>query len=245
MFEIAFTASKVSTEWPNLGTLPKPLATAIAVYDESQYVESPSLDVGADTITTKNIRERVAELAAELSTQAHHQEARNRVRNALAWNVVTIAGELAPEMIRQTGRKFIDAVTRYTDAALALPKVITPETIIAGGAEVLTAWQAARDAAAELAVFDSWLASLAYLPAYQGHETYVWCRLFSPKDRDQAQRLKSAHQGSANDYARAINPVYFAAVRGNVSWSLNDPKRVAEIIADIEAQPIPENGWKA
>ena len=55
MFDINDTARTVSTDWPALvGTLPKELADAIAVYDEAGYVEGPNVGIDASKITAKN-----------------------------------------------------------------------------------------------------------------------------------------------------------------------------------------------
>jgi hypothetical protein len=237
MLDITDTARSVSTDWPALvGTLPKALADAIAVYDEAGYAEGPDVGIDASKITTKNVSQTTADLAEVLAAEDKFNEAKLRVRRVLARSVLHTAGAAVPEVIETIRPVFERAVSEYAEAVEALPDEISSSALVDAGPEVLGAYQTAIAAVAVISRVDSWLAGLSNLPAYAGRNPEPALRVLNPTTRAELQAMVNA-QGATNPdlYLQRLNPLYVKAVREGIEFQMHTPVETAKLRADIES----------
>ncbi|WP_138843892.1 hypothetical protein [Rhodococcus pyridinivorans] len=236
MFDPTFIATKISNDWGNLGVrLPKTLKEAIAVYDEVQYVEAPHPYVDPKTITTDNVGDVVAQVTDDLVAAEKHAEAKRRVREALARQVLNAAGAAVPTLLEGLKPQFEAAVAKFQSAAGRLPYDLSAESLVKAGPDALAALGEAREASAEIKRIDSWLAHLVDLPAYGGHDSDPALRLFAPETPEQLHVLTNARANKRHDQlVKELDPVLWHGIKAGVPTALNTPHDIARIREELE-----------
>ncbi|UPK65309.1 hypothetical protein MYP14_08335 [Rhodococcus pyridinivorans] len=236
MFDPTFIATKVSNDWGNLGVrLPKTLKEAIAVYDEVQYVEAPHPYVDPKTITTDNVGDVVAQVTDDLVAAEKHAEAKRRVREALARQVLNAAGAAVPTILEGIKPGFEAAVTKFAKAAERLPDDLSSDSLVKAGPDALVALGEAREAAAEIKQVESYLASLVQLPAYSVFGHHPALRIFAPESPEQLSVLTNARNNKRHDpLVRELGPILWHGIKAGVPTALNTPDESARIRDELE-----------
>jgi hypothetical protein len=237
MFDVFYTASTISNDWPEVvGKLPKALTEAIDAFDAVRVVEEPYTGFDASEVTAKNASETVTKLAADLVVASQFDEAQRRVSGALAGRILRTAGAVVPEVIDSLRPAFDKAVAEFADAVSELPDDVSSDALVAAGPAVLADYHRALAAQADIARIDRWLDSLVNLPAFAGQPHEPATRVLNPLNRSQFHALGNA--ASSSDQLGQLNPIYVAAVREKIEFELHDPAEAASIRQEIEAQPV-------
>ncbi|EKT81856.1 hypothetical protein WSS_A15229 [Rhodococcus opacus M213] len=232
------TVSRISNWKSTLDvTIPKPLADAIANYEALRYVETGHEPV----ITTAKLKAagvaaEVERVAAELSVNAHLDEAKRRVAFSIEGDILREAAAAVPSVLAQLTERFDAEAARYVDAAKKLPEVLTSVVVVeTRDAEVLTALGEATEAAGFLEKVDSWLVSLGELPGYSSNYEPV-LRVTAPSDYASMCDLQEAHRtrNNADTLLLSVGPVYFAAARNGVEFKMMTPDESTALLRELE-----------
>lgn len=190
MFDITFVADSVNAWTNQVGELPKPLADALAVADQSQWVQSTFTYPDIDKLTVKNLEGAVNAYAAELAAKEAFNQAHREIKVSLAQKVVRLAGEYAPTLRDSNVERFNTIVGRYVEALKALPDDCSPSSLVANGGGAVEAFNEAVQLEAELNGFHNWLQSLTNFPKYAASGNAL--TIVAPKDRAAYQDFVNA-----------------------------------------------------
>lgn len=234
-FDPTLDAKRVVSDWGALvGDLPKPLAEAIAVFDEAQWVEPPAGGLPVEKITAKNVEEAVTDLARSLTLEGTFTTAKNRVLDGLARRVLALAAEAVPDLLDRLEPEFNAAVAEFKAAVDGLPEDHSPAALIASGPSAVESYHRAVEAQAKLNRFSGWLNTLTGLPGFGGYADSV-LRILRPSNRAEYKLLLDA--GSRRDGSE-LNPLYVAAVEAGLPWQMNTPAEAQVIADEINSQPV-------
>lgn len=248
MYDPTYTASTVST-WTGLGvTLPADLIKAIKAFDAVQYVKivsTPEIDV--ETLTADNAEQTIRTLADQLvlstvvDTGADRlsalERAKIKVQDAAARAVLGLAREAIPDVIEQLTPRFEQQAQAYAEAVSQLPDQITSETLIGGGATVVTAYGNAQSAASYLNQVSSWVRSTGSLTGYLPKTSEKTIRILRPENGLQLAKLEEAEQLKADNALAALNPVLVAAVKLSVPFGINTLAECDQIRHRLRLRP--------
>jgi hypothetical protein len=236
----AYTAARFISEWTSLvpDLIPAKLKTIIDTFDEVGFVEEPHLTVNPATVTVKNVRDTVADLAAAIAAQKRFTEARSQVQHVLAVEVLQTAGEVAEAVIDGLEPDFDKTVDGFVSAVGMLPEDLSAANLLHAGTGAVAAYQEAVAHQDALKRFDRFAASLTYLPTYPAAAEPV-LRLLAPSTRNELKRLLTAQEGTKRrgEYGD-LSPLWVEAVRAGVRWRLATPLEAADLRREIEAQPV-------
>lgn len=219
MFDIITTADAV-TRWTALGVkLPKPLASAVEVFEAIRYVEVEYPVVfNLEGVTAANAEVKIREFANQLlptigvaptggAPRSALAEAKRQALHVAAREVISEARIAVPEVIEQLVPAFAKAATEFAGAVEALPDDLSDSAIVQAGPAVLTEYHRAMEAQAAIAKYDGWLASLSQLPGL-GYQADPDARVLSRRPKNTS--------GSFGQ----LNPNYVAAVREDIAFVL-------------------------
>lgn len=233
MFDVQLSADRVA-RWASVFDLPKPLQTAIDRLELVEQVESPGAFVDVTKVTAKTAESVVAQYAADLATEAHFHDARKRLADAAAREVLQVAGTLVDDMRAALLPRWDSAVKTFTEAVQAIGSTdLSAAALIQAGAGAVEQYHHAVAAQQELAVLEGWAASLVELPRFVGHGADPVCRVTAPTTRAQLQALENARGRNAE-----LNSLYTAALELGVPLVLNTPEEAGAIRYAIESQPV-------
>jgi hypothetical protein len=234
MFNVDLIARRI-TEWQtDVGDLPKALADAIAVWEESTYAMAPATPATGDC-TVKNVSERIEALALALAVADKHGEASRRIGDALALKVVEAAGDALPGIIKRLQPEFTAAAARYAEAVTQLPERFTADDLLVAAPEISAAYNTAVDAARTLKGCENFLRSTSDLPVHGG-DPATPLLIVAAATRDDLQALYDAKAGSpAED---KLVPVYRAAVARGLTFRMATVAESDALRAEIDAKPV-------
>ena len=239
--------AKTVLRWTSLGVdLPKSLETALDRFEALQLVEvgyQPVLDV--EKVTPKNAEEKVREFAEVLANHLplNIEGARVSVlESAKRWAVEEAAqvvkreaARAVPEIIEALAPAFEEHAAAYSEAVLKLPEKVSSDALVTAGPDALAAYGVARQEAAEINKVSGWIGSTAdVLNIPSGSEGFL--HVLAPDDAAQLAQLDSAGIAAgrtADRTYRAINPVYFTAVRLGVPFKINTVKDARALRKDL------------
>ncbi|MEE3852778.1 hypothetical protein VZC37_20735 [Gordonia sp. LSe1-13] len=241
------TANAVS-RWTGLGvTLPQELSTAIETFEAIRWVETGhtvGFDLGG--ITAENAEEKIVEFANRLvpalKTGDHLgrtplEEAKRRMLDSAAREVLGKATVAVPEVIAQLTPEFDKHAAAYIDAVAVLPDTVNAESLVQAGAEAVTAYATAQAEAAWLNQVSSWVAGTRSLPGFAGQDVDVALRILRPTNALQLEKLDAALHPNANQTLGALNRVFYTAAREGIEFGINSLRECAEIRRDLAITP--------
>lgn len=236
MHEPRHIADSVS-RWTGLGVkLPKDLAKAVEVFEALTYTEvgyHPVFDP-AD-VTAANAESKIREYAEALALAEATDgglsalgRAKREAVNAAARQVTSLARQAVPAVIEQLTSEFNKHAEVYIEAVSKLPNDLTAETLVAAGADAVSAYGQAQQAAQYLYRISSWVAGTG--PLGFGSETYPAVRILRPATHMELVKLEEAHQlrGKSPTLA-AIHPVLYTAARMGIEFGINTLAECADI----------------
>ncbi len=233
MYNVDLIARRIA-EW-QIGELPKPLADAIALWEESRYAMPPATTGTADGITTKNVSERIEELALALAVADKHGEASRRIGDALALKVVEAAADALPGIIKRLQPEFTAAAARYAEAVTQLPEQFTADDLLVAAPEISAAYNTAVDAARTLKGCENFLRSTADLPVHGG-DPATPLLIVAAATRADLQALYDAKAGTPAE--TKLVPQYRAAVARALPFRMATIAESDALRAEIDAQPV-------
>lgn len=239
------TIAESVSRWTALGiTFDKPLAQAISLYEMVKYLELEHQPiVSLDGLTAKNAEDRINDLARQLAVSAAHsggprsplQAAKAKYVEASARAVNQLAIQAIPDAVEQLTPGFVEHADAYVGAVARLPEELTSDTLVAAGAGAVEALGVAQQEAAHLREIDTWIASTAFLSGTA--PTEVVLRLLRPTSALELVKLDAAREKPANPMVRDLNPVWLAAARLGVEFSINTPREAVELRRSLQAVP--------
>lgn len=222
------------SRWTGLGVeLPKELAGAIETFEALLYteVEYP-LTFDEAGVTAANAESKIRELAEELTIQQVIAEAKTKAVNEVARRVIRLARAAVPDVIEQLTPEFNERAEAYQAAVSKLPEELTAETLVAAGADAVTAYGQAQQEAHYLNGISSWVAGTG--PLGFGNVMYPVLRILRPTSPMELIKLEEAHQQPANPTLAPVNPVLYRAARMGVEFGINTLTECAEISQRLE-----------
>lgn len=247
MFDNISTADAVS-RWTGMGVkLPKELATAIEVFEAIRWIETGhTVRFDLAEITAANAEEKLAEFANRLvpalKTGDHPgrsplDEAKRRMLDAAALEVLGKATAAVPVVIEQLTPEFDKHAEAYCTAVSALPDVVDSDSLLQAGADAVTAYENARAEAAWLNQVSSWVAETRGLPGFAGLDVEVPLRILRPADAMQLAKLDAAQYKNVNQTLGALNKVFYTAAREGIEFGINTLRECAEIRQSLAITP--------
>jgi hypothetical protein len=243
------TADQIAN-WTSLGiTLPSDLEKAVEVFETVKWIEvgyGPTFDL--EKLTPKNAETEIRKLAEQLVMTEAQQDAsganlsmldkaKRHVLKAAASQVIGLGRAAIPAVIEQLTPAFDKAAAEYTEAVSTLPDEITADRLVTGGPSVVSAYQAAQNAASYLNSVSLWVASTAAITGVLARDMEVVLRILRPENGIQLSKLEDAHQLQANAAITALNPVYVAAVRLGVPFGINTLREAAQLRKSLQLRP--------
>ena len=246
MFDTITTAKAVS-DWTGLGVkLPKELATAVAVFEAILWVETGhAVEFDLTEITAANAEEKVAEFADRLvpalKTGDHLgrsplDEAKRRMLDAAAREVLGKATAAVPVVIEQLTPEFDKHADAYCTAVAALPDSVDSDSLVQAGPAAVTAYGTAQTEAIWLNKVSSWVAGTRDLPGF-GLDVDVPLRILRPADAVQLAKLDAAQYKNVNQTLGALNKVFYTAAREGIEFGINTLRECAEIRQSLAITP--------
>jgi hypothetical protein len=238
MFNPTLTARDI-TDWGALITLPKPLADAVAVYEESDYAMPPVAKFDTTGLTRETVAAAVEDYARTRAAAAVFEEAKQAARDQLATALIHTAADAVPDLLDQFRPEFDKATNSYVEAVEKLPARFTGDDIAAEPEGVQAAYRAAVEAAATIRKVDSWLGSLGDLPRHGSYNPDRECRVLAPKDRAELTALMTATTNpTLSTSEERLHGLYLVAARSGVAFEMHTPAEATAIRAAIDATPI-------
>ncbi|WP_084026959.1 hypothetical protein [Mycobacterium avium] len=250
LHDIIATAGSVES-WTGLGIKFSPeLAKALEVFEAVKYTETghvPTFDL--EKLTAANAEKVIRGLAEQHALATVHRDgsgnfsaldlAKRQVLTAVARKVNQLASTFIPEAIDQLTPEFDRQAKVYADAVLALPDEISSDTLVHGGAVVVTAYGQAQQAAAYLNAVSSWVASTADLGG--GGDRATVLRILRPESASQLSKLTEAQGRNVNSALSALSPLLVTAVRLGVPFGINTLQEAAKLRESLRPKPQPLN----
>ena len=236
MFNAALTARDI-TDWTAIQLkLPKPLADAIAIYEESDYVMPPVAKFDTTGLTRETVAAAVEDYAQRMAAVAGFDDAKRLAREQLAVDLLYAATEAVPELMDQLRPEFDKAVTTYVEAVAQLPEKFTGDDVADAPEPVQAAYRAAVEADSVIRKVDSWLGSLGDLPRHGSYNPDRECRVLAPKDRNELTALMTNPKLSRSE--EKLHGLFLVAARAGVEFKMSTPAEASAIRAAIDATPI-------
>jgi len=248
MYEPIRSADAVS-RWTSLGIkLPADLAVSLEIFEAVRWTEvahAPRFDV--DALTVDNAAQMIHDFAAQLVLTIGRDEgrsglstlelAKNQAVHAAASRVLGLARDAVPNAINQLTTPFAKAAKAYADAVGQLPDEISPETLVAAGADAVAAFGRAQEQAGYLNAVSSWVASTATLSGHTTGRLEPTLRILRPESGAQIVKLDEAHQLRANSALGAIDAVLVTAVKLGVEFGINTLAEAKQIREGTRLSP--------
>jgi hypothetical protein len=233
MYESIEIAELVAS-WTSYGvTMPEDLAKFIEIFEAIRWTEverPPVFDITA--VTTNNAEDMIRGLADQLAVSVAPggglsvlAQAKRQVLDQAARNITNLAGPAVPGFIEDMTPEFDKHVAAYTEAVSQLPDEVTPEALVAAGADAVTAYATAQREAQQLNRFDRWVSDTGQLPTVSGHNQDPVLRILKPATVTKLFKLDEAHSRPSQPTLVAIDPVYFTAVKEGVEFGINNPNQ--------------------
>ncbi len=252
MFDHTAIAKAVS-RWTGLGVkLPNELATAIDVFEALLYTEvgyQAQFDLAE--VTAANAEEKIKEFADQLVLSevpggglSVLGKAKNYAVEAAARRVNAVARASVSAVIELLTPEFNRHAEAYADAVRKLPgdpdvnngkksTTTLSERLVAAGPDAVTAFGQAQQEVQYLHRVSSWVASTGQLSGTTDME--VALRILRPSTYSELERVDAAARRRNTDPAiAAIDPVFFAAVRGRVEFGINTLSEAAGIRSELQ-----------
>lgn len=247
MYDNITTAGAVS-RWTGLGIeLPKELGTAIEVFESIRWVETGhAVEFDLTAVTAENAEDAVAEFAHRLipalKTGEHLSrtaldEAKHRMLDAAAREVLSTASVAVPGIIEQLTPEFEEHAAAYVAAVDVLPDTIDSESLVKAGAVAVAAYATAQDEAAWLNNVSSWVAGTRNLPGFVGLDVDVPLRILRPSNAIQLAKLDAAMYVNQNQTLGALNKVFYTAAREGIEFGINTLRECAETRQALAVTP--------
>jgi hypothetical protein len=235
MFNAALTARNV-TDWTAILKLPKPLAEAIAIYEESDYVMAPPAVFNTDGLTRENIGTEIEKFSQRMAAAATFEGAKQTAREQLAVDLIHAAADAVPFLVNQFRPEFAKGTADYVDAVAQLPTTFNGDLIADAPEAVQGAYRTAVEAASTIRRVDSWLASLGNLPTHGSHTPDPHCRVLAPKTREELAAVMTSPKLSKSE--ERLHGLYLVAARAGVEFEMHTPKQATELRKEIDSIPI-------
>ncbi|MCF3938381.1 hypothetical protein [Gordonia tangerina] len=245
---VELTVRNTFDAWKAAGvTLSKELVRLDAELDALRFVDTRPPGLPDVEITEANaeqvVRDRAQQLLPTLSVDARSamERARKEIETDRVRRALHALAAAAPDAVDQLAPEFDAAAARYADAVNRLPVGVTTEQIVNGGdADVLGALNDAKRAAADLAVFDSFVTGLSDLPGV-GRMAQPPVRLIRPTTPKVFYDMADAHQKggrSMSGVERQLNPLWLTAARDGVEFRLQTPRESRELVDALEDERV-------
>ncbi|MGV9945287.1 hypothetical protein [Rhodococcus aetherivorans] len=247
MYDNISTAKAVS-RWSNLGVkLPKELTTAIEVFEAILWVETGhAVEFNLADITAANAEEKVVEFANRLVPalkagdhpgRSPLDEAKRRMLDAAARDVLAKATAAVPVVIDRLTPEFDKHAEAYTTAVAALPDIVDSDSLVQAGAIAVTAYATAQTEAIWLNKVSSWVAETRDLPGFTGLDVDVPLRILRPADAVQLTKLDAAQYTNVDQTLGALNKVFYTAAREGIEFGINTLSECAETRRTLAITP--------
>ncbi|CAG7607824.1 hypothetical protein SIM91_10640 [Rhodococcus opacus] len=247
MYDNISTADAVS-RWNSLGVkLPKELATAVEVFEAIRWVETGhTVPFDLADITAANAEEKLVEFANRLlpalKTGDHLsrtplEEAKRRMLDAAAREVLGKATAAVPVVIEQLTPEFDKHAAAYVAAVASLPDIVDSDSLVQAGPLAVQAYMTAQTEAAYLDKVSSWVAGTRDLPGFAGLDVEVALRTLRPADALQLAKLDAAQYKNVNQTLGALDKVLYTAAREGIEFGINTLRECAEIRRSLAITP--------
>ena len=235
MFNAALTARNI-TDWAAIIKLPKALADAIAIWEESDYVMPPAAVFNTTGLTRETIAAAIEDYAQRMAAVAGFDDAKRLAREQLAADLIHAAADAVPEVIDQLRPEFDKAVAVYVEAVAQLPESFSGDTIADAPEAVQGAYRTAADAASTIRKIDSWLGSLGDLPTHGSYTSDRELRVLAPKNRDELAAVMTNPKLSKSE--DKLHGLYLTAARTGVGFAMSTPAEATALRKELDATPF-------
>jgi imidazole glycerol phosphate synthase subunit HisF len=210
------------SRWTGFGIkFSKELAKAVELLETLRYAEVGRLPVfDIEAVTPENAEDKIHEFAKQLALSevpggglSVLDKAKKQAVEGAARRVVNLARHEVPSVIEQLTPDFDKHVEAYTAAVVKLPDDITAETLVAAGADAVSAYSDALQEVQYLNRIDNWVVQTGYVAGIIPKNMEVVIRILRPTSISQLAKLDAARHKQANQTLLALDTVFFTAAR--------------------------------
>lgn len=247
MYDSISTADAVS-RWNGMGVkLPKELSTAVETFEAIRWIETGhAVQFDLADITAANAEEKLVDFANRLVpalkvgdhfSRTPLEEAKHRMLDAAAHDVLGKASAAVPGVIEQLTPDFDTHAAAYVSAVGNLPEKIDDHSLLQAGPTVVQAYHTAKAEAVYLGKVSSWVAGTRDLPGFAGSDVDVALRILRPADAMQLAKLDAVLHANVGQTLGALNKVFYTAAREGIQFGINTLRDCAELRQSLAITP--------
>ncbi|RIT28650.1 hypothetical protein D2E76_27320 [Mycobacteroides abscessus] len=245
--ELIDTADTIAG-WTALGIKLSPeLEKTIELHEAIRRTEvGHGFNIDITNLTPADVEATIHDLARHIVTaEAVGQNsplanAKLRLLQTAAAQVIKLARQFAPEARNQLAVKFDKHAKAYTEAVQKLPEELTSESLIAAGPDAVSAYSVAQAEVEHLREVRSWVSDVRRIPGLSAGEDNHVLNVLRPCDIEQLHRIDAALYAKVDPVLDRIDRVFVTAVREGVEFGINLPAESQRIRAELAYSPTIE-----